>query len=48
MTDPEVREAIGRFVEGCSQPSGEVALPSGVYVMDFHAAPGVASQLTSR
>jgi len=48
VTDPEVREAIERFVEECSLPSGEVALPSGVYVMDFHAAPGVATQLTSR
>jgi SAM-dependent methyltransferase len=45
VNDPEVQQAIERFVEGCAQPSGEVAIPSGVYVIDFHAAPGPQAQL---
>jgi SAM-dependent methyltransferase len=48
VEDPEVQQAIERFVEECVQPSGEVAIPSGVYVMDFHAAPGIEVHLPAR
>jgi SAM-dependent methyltransferase len=45
VNDPEVQQAIEGFLDECTQPSGQVAIPSGVYVIDFHAAPGAEAQL---
>jgi len=48
VNDPEVQQMIEQFVEECVQPSGQVAIPSGVYVMDFHAAPEAEAHLPAR
>lgn len=37
LSDPEVQTAVAGFVDEHSQPSGEVILPSGVHLFDFHA-----------
>jgi hypothetical protein len=37
VDDPEVQAEVAVFVDGHAQPSGEVILPSGVHVIDFHA-----------
>jgi SAM-dependent methyltransferase len=35
--DAETQAKVAALVEECAQPSGEVLLPSGVHVIDFHA-----------
>ncbi len=37
VNDPDVQREITRFIKRYQQPSGAVALPSGVHVIDFHA-----------
>nr|WP_219632259.1 class I SAM-dependent methyltransferase [Haloechinothrix aidingensis] len=37
VNDPTVQEEIRSFVRRYEHPSGEVTLPSGVHVIDFHA-----------
>lgn len=38
VSAPDVQREISRFVDRYIQPSVHVALPSGVHVIDFHAA----------
>ena len=38
LNDAEIQDAVAQLVEECVQPSGEVLLPSGVHIIDFHAA----------
>ncbi|WP_222851650.1 hypothetical protein [Phytoactinopolyspora mesophila] len=45
---PAVQREIGRFVDRYVQPSGDVALPSGVHVIDFHTKPHPACHLPGR
>jgi SAM-dependent methyltransferase len=35
VNDPDVQRDITDFVDECTQPSGEVIMPSGVYLIDF-------------
>ncbi|MCG6494555.1 class I SAM-dependent methyltransferase [Kitasatospora sp. A2-31] len=39
MDDPHVHREIGAFVDAHTQPSGEVRIPTGAYVIDFWAGP---------
>jgi len=39
VDDAGVQHEIREFVDRYEQPSGEITLPSGVHVIDFHAAP---------
>lgn len=38
VNDPEVQREVTAFVKRYEQPANGVALPSGVHVIDFHAA----------
>lgn len=45
VNDPEVQREVITFVEHHARPAGDVALPAGVHVIDFHAVPHPASHL---
>ena len=45
VNDPTVERDVASFVERYERPAGDVALPSGVHVIDFHAAAHPASHL---
>lgn len=45
ITDPTVLRTVRGFVDCYVRPSGDVALPSGVHVIDFHAAAHPTSHL---
>jgi SAM-dependent methyltransferase len=45
VNDPEVQRELVSFVERYVQPGGDVTLPSGVHVIDFHALPHPACHL---
>ncbi|WP_034271274.1 class I SAM-dependent methyltransferase [Haloechinothrix halophila] len=38
VNDPNVQREIHEFVHRYEQPSGEITLPSGVHIIDFHRA----------
>jgi hypothetical protein len=37
VEDPQVSRAVAAFIDSCTQANGEVLLPSGAHVLDFHA-----------
>ena len=45
INDPDVQREVASFVERYERPAGDVALPSGVHVIDFHAAAHPACHL---
>lgn len=45
IADPTVRREVSNFVDRYVRPCSDVALPSGVHVIDFHAAAHPASHL---
>lgn len=45
VNDPDVQREVTRFVDQHLQPNGDVCLPSGVHVIDFHATNHPASHL---
>jgi len=48
VNDPEVQAAVAVFVDEHTKLSGEVILPSGVHLIDFHAARGPRHHLPRR
>jgi SAM-dependent methyltransferase len=45
VDDPEVRRQVDQFLDACTRPDGRILIPSGVHVIDFHAAPGAERHL---
>jgi SAM-dependent methyltransferase len=48
VNDPQVQHEVARFVDRYARPAGDVALPSGVHVIDFHVAGHPACHLPDR